>query len=80
MVLCTNQWRTLLKAEMNVGFHKMQILWGWDVDFLGRFFCVFFYYVGKFKRVGFASVRRQENFNWMDSRIFLDLNEIYEPK
>lgn len=38
-----------------------------------------FYYVGKFKRVGFASVLRHENFSWMDSRICLDLDEIYEP-
>jgi len=40
---------------------------------------VFFYYVGKFKRVRFASVRRHENFNGMDSGIFLGLDEIYEP-
>lgn len=40
---------------------------------------MFFYYAAKFKRVEFASVRRHEYFSWLDSRIFLDLDEIYEP-
>jgi len=40
---------------------------------------VIFYYTAKFKRVGFASVRRHEYFSWIDSRIFLDLDEMYEP-